>query len=203
MSLFNHLNGKVEEFTSISKVTNNGRTTEGEYRVALPDGRVQVTIFHNEDLYTLYLCISRILFVHLLVWDFCKNLLDCVFCNFKVFFYSKCMVEFRSYVYSPQIVAYYADDDGFHAKVSVSQRWLELALKTVWLGKKNFSHRYAMQVEMTPYPLWFLSSLSARPPWKSHRICHGKTNQIKALNQSRNQMSSIQLCSPQDNSQKF
>ena len=26
----------------IKKVTNNGRTTEGEYRVALPDGRVQV-----------------------------------------------------------------------------------------------------------------------------------------------------------------
>ena len=29
-------------------MTNNGRTTEGEYRVALPDGRVQVTILHNE-----------------------------------------------------------------------------------------------------------------------------------------------------------
>ena len=26
------------------EVTNNGRTTEGEYRVALPDGRVQVEI---------------------------------------------------------------------------------------------------------------------------------------------------------------
>ena len=27
------------------EVTNNGRTTEGEYRVALPDGRDQVKIF--------------------------------------------------------------------------------------------------------------------------------------------------------------
>ena len=30
---------------NLLQVTNNGRTTEGEYRVALPDGRVQVEIF--------------------------------------------------------------------------------------------------------------------------------------------------------------
>ena len=30
------------------EVTNNGRTTEGEYRVALPDGRVQVEIFFGD-----------------------------------------------------------------------------------------------------------------------------------------------------------
>ena len=33
-----------ETKNNILQVTNNGRTTEGEYRVALPDGRVQVEI---------------------------------------------------------------------------------------------------------------------------------------------------------------
>ena len=91
------------------EVTNNGRTTEGEYRVALPDGRVQVEIFFGDLVF--YSFISS------LHWS--KNLLK----------------KNPSYNFSPQIVAYYADDDGFHAKV-----WSRLFVdkKTVLDEKETF-----------------------------------------------------------------
>ena len=81
---------KVDNADTISKVTNNGRTTEGEYRVALPDGRVQVCF------QTLSILVNKYEKV-------CHSL------QFQA--YNK------SSAYSLQIVAYYADDDGFHAKV--------------------------------------------------------------------------------------
>ena len=74
------------------EVTNNGRTTEGEYRVALPDGRVQVEIFWSLSLF-----------------------------HFKCPLFRECVIRRSLFngLFIPQIVAYYADDDGFHAKVCV------------------------------------------------------------------------------------